>query len=161
MNFGLFLRKELVRFTRLLGSKSATISPGRLFTPTSSMQKQFEFLSWAADQSTEVFNGSLFLYHLAKLELLPQIGLKTYTLTPGVLWISLLGFRTAILSTCDLLHAASMTISLTLIVWSGFKLFSKRPSRDVSWTLVTRFCSMTTGLRLIGLIDNFRILSVM
>ena len=33
MNLGLSLRTVLARFTRLLGSKSATISPGRLFTP--------------------------------------------------------------------------------------------------------------------------------
>ena len=33
MNFGLLLRTELASFTRLLGSKSVTTSPGRLFTP--------------------------------------------------------------------------------------------------------------------------------
>ena len=33
MSFGLSPRTELVRFTRLLRSKSVTISPGRLFTP--------------------------------------------------------------------------------------------------------------------------------
>ena len=71
MIFGLLLRTELVRFTHLLGSKSATISPGRLFTLIFLMQKHFELLSWAADPATEVFNGSMFLGHLAKLELLP------------------------------------------------------------------------------------------
>ena len=33
MNFGLLLRTEIARFTRLLGSISVTISPGRLITP--------------------------------------------------------------------------------------------------------------------------------
>ena len=127
---------------------------GETFHTHFSMQKQFELLSWAADPSTEVFNGSMFLDHFAKLELLPQLGLKIYTLTPGVMWIALLGVRT-ILSTCALLHAASVTISLTLNVWSVFKLFRKRPSRDVSRTLVTRSCPMTTGIKVIGLIDNF------
>ena len=126
MNFGLTLRTELARFTRLLGYKSVTISPGRLFKPIFPMQKQFELLFWAEDPSTEVFNGSMFLTHFAKLELLPQIGLKNSTLTPGVLWIALLGVLTVILSNCVVLHAASVTISLTLIVWSGFKLFSER-----------------------------------
>ena len=50
-----------------------------------SLQEQFKFLSWVADSSTEVFNGSMFLDHLAKLDLLPRLGLKTSTLTPGVL----------------------------------------------------------------------------
>ena len=83
MNFGLLLMKEFARFARLLGTKSATISSGRLFTPTFSMQKQSELLYWAADPSTEVFNSSMFLNHLAKLELLPRLGLKISTLTPG------------------------------------------------------------------------------
>ena len=64
MNFGLSLRTELAMFTCLLGSKSVTISSGRLFTPIFSMQNQSEFLSWAVDPSTEVFNGSIFLDHL-------------------------------------------------------------------------------------------------
>ena len=80
------------------------------------MQKQVEFLFWAADLTTEVFNGLMLLDHLAKLKLLPRLGLKTSMLTPGVLWIALLGVRTEILSTCALLHAVSMVISLTLIV---------------------------------------------
>ena len=62
MNFRLSLRTELERFTRFLGSKSVTISPGRLFTPIFSMQKQFKFLSWASSPSTEVFN--IFMFHL-------------------------------------------------------------------------------------------------
>ena len=134
---------------------------GETFHTHFSMQEQFEFLSWAAYPSTEVFNGSIFLNHLVKLELLPRLGLKTSTLTPGLLWIALLGVRTAILSTWEMLHAASVKISLILIVFSGFKLFSERPSRDVSRTLVTMSCPMTTGSRVIGLIDNFLILSVM
>ena len=85
MNFGLLLMTEFARFPRLLGSKSATISPGRFFTPILSMQEQFEFLSWAADPSTEVFNGLMLLNHLAKLELLPRLELKKSTLTPGVM----------------------------------------------------------------------------
>ena len=155
MNFGLSLRTEITMFTRLLGSKSVMISPGRLFTPICSMQKQFKFLSWAADPSTEVFNGLMSLDYLLKLELLPRLGLKTYMLTPGVLWIDLLGVWTDILSTCALFHAASVTISLTLITWSSFKLSSERPSHDVSRTLVTRSCPMMAGSKRIGLIDNF------
>ena len=155
MNFGLSLMTEFASSIRFLGSKSVTISLGRRFIPIFLMQKQFEFLSWAVDPSTEVFNGSMFLDHLEKLELLLRLGLKTSTFTPGVLWIALLGIRAAILSTCALLHAASVTISLTIIVWSGFKLSSNRYSRDVSRTLVTRSFMMTTGLIVIGLIDNF------
>ena len=83
MNFGISLRREFARFTLTLGSKLATILSGRLFTPTFSMQKQSELLYWAADPSTEVFNSSMFLNHLAKLELLPRLGLKISTLTPG------------------------------------------------------------------------------
>ena len=71
MNFGLSLMTELARFTRLLGFKSATISPGRLFTPNFLIPEQFEFLSWDTYPSTEVFNGSIFLDNLAKIELLP------------------------------------------------------------------------------------------
>ena len=85
MNIEIVLRRELARFTRFLGSKSATISSGRLSTPTFSMHKQFELISWAEDPSMEVSNGSIFLDRLAKLELLPQIGLKKSTSTPGVL----------------------------------------------------------------------------
>ena len=83
------------------------------------------------------------------------------TLTPGVLWITLLGSRMAILSTCGLSHAASVVISLMLMVLIGFKLFSNRSLRNVSWTLVTRSYQMTTGLILIGLIDIFWIPLVM
>ena len=124
------------------------------------MQKQFKFLYWAADMSMEVLNGLMFLDHFAKLELILRLGLKTYTLTPGVMWISLLGVRT-IISTCALLHAASVTISLTLIVWSSFKLSRERSSHDVSQTLVTRSCLMTTDSKVIGPIDNFWIPLVM
>ena len=115
MNFGLFPRAELAKFIRLLGSKSVTTSPGRLFTPILSMHKDVELLSWDADPSTEVFNGSMFLDHFAKLELLPPLGLKKSTLTLGVMWIALLGVRT-ILSTCALSHAAPVTISFEIIV---------------------------------------------
>ena len=48
-----------------------------------SMQEKFEFLSWSADPSTKVFKGSIFLDHLAKLELLPWLALKKPMLTPG------------------------------------------------------------------------------
>ena len=81
MNFGLSLMMKFARFTRLLGTKSAKFLPGRLFSPTFSMPEKFEFLFWAADPSTEVSNGSMFFDHLAKLELLPRLGLKTSTLT--------------------------------------------------------------------------------
>ena len=118
------------------------------------MQKQFKFLSWAADPSTEVFNGSMFLEHSTKLELLPRLGLKISTLTPGVIWIALLGVW-KILSTFALLHTASVTMSFELIMWSGFKLSSERPLRDVSRTLVMRSYLMTNGLKVIGLIDTF------
>ena len=118
------------------------------------MQKKFELLSWAAHPSMEVFNGLMFLENFAKLELLPRLGSKTSTLTPGVLLIALLGVRT-ILSTYALFHAASVTISFELIVWSGFKLSPERPSHDVSRTIVSRSCPMTNGSRVIGMIDNF------
>ena len=72
---------------------------GETFHTHFSMHKKFKFLSWAADPSTEVFNGFMFLDHFAKLELLPRLGIKTSTLTLGVLWIALLGVR-KILSTC-------------------------------------------------------------
>ena len=39
-NFGLLLRKEFARFTCLLGSKSATIYPRTLITPTFSMHEK-------------------------------------------------------------------------------------------------------------------------
>ena len=79
MNFGLLLMTEFVRFTRLLGSKSVTISPGRIFTPIFQCKIRFEFISWDAYLSIEVFNGSMFLDHFEKLDLLPQLGLKTFT----------------------------------------------------------------------------------
>ena len=154
MNFGLSLRKELARFTRFLRSKSVTNFPGRLFTQIFPMQKQFKLFSWAADPSTELFNVSMLLDHFSKLELLLRIGLKTSTLNLGVMWIALLGIHT-ILSTCALFHAAPVTIYFELIMWSGFKLSCKRPSRDVSRKLVTRSCLVTTGSKVIGLIDNF------
>ena len=102
----------------------------------------------------------MLLDHFAKLELLLQLGLKTSTLTLGVLWIALLGVR-KILSTCALLHVASMTISFEWIVWSGFKLSHERLSHHVSRKLVTRSCPMTTGSKVIGPIDNFWIPFVM
>ena len=69
----------------MLGSKLVTISSEILFTTTFSMHDKSEFLSWVADPSTEVSNGLMFLDHLAKLEVIPRIGMKTSTLTPGVL----------------------------------------------------------------------------
>ena len=164
MNFGIFLIIEFARFTRILGSKLATISSGRLFTSTFSMHKNSEFLSWFADLSTKMSNGSMFLDYLAKLELLTQFGLKTYTLTPGFIRIVLLGLRTLILSTCVMLHTASVTISSELIVLRGDKLFSKIFTHNVSWTLLTRSCLMnlmTAGSKRIGLTDHLQILSVM
>ena len=150
MNFGILLMMEFARFTRLLGSKSTTISPGKLFTPTFSMPDQFEFLSWATDPSTEVSNGSMFLDHSAKLEFLPRLGLKTSTLTPGC---------TANLLTWAPSHAVSVTISLTL------KIFCEKPSRDLSRKIVTRsfpmtIVSRTAGLKRIGIIDSLQILSI-
>ena len=124
------------------------------------MQKQSKFLSWAAYPSTEVFNGSMLLGNFAKLELLLRLGLKTSTLTPGVLCIALLGVRT-ILSTCALFHAVSMTISFELIVWSSLKLFSERPLRDISIPLVMRSSLMTTGLKRTGLNNILQILSIL
>ena len=119
MNFGLLSRTELAWFVRLLGSKSVTTSPGRLFTPILSMKKDVELIYWDADPSTEVFNGLMFIKCFAKLELLPWLGLKISTLTLGVMWISLLGVR-KILSTCTLSHTAPVTISFKLIFLSFF-----------------------------------------
>ena len=134
--------------------------PGRLFTPILSMKKDVELIFWDRYPSTSVFNGSVFLDHFAKLELLPRLGLKTSTLTLVFMWIALLGVRT-ILSTCAMLHAASVTISFEQILWRGFKLSCDRPSRNVSRTLVTKSCPMMTGSKVVGLIHNFLILSVM
>ena len=172
MNFGLSRRTEFERFTRLLGSKSATILAGRLFTPTFSMHEKSEFLSWVPYPSTEVPNGSMFLDHYMKLELLTRLGLKTYTFTPGV--PILLGFRIflsydvqlsrMLLSNCMLLHAATVTIAFGIIVFSGYKLFRESSTREFSWTFVTRSCPMThmtAGSKMIGLTDNLRILSIM
>ena len=150
MNFGLLPKTELAEFIRFLGSKSVTILPGILFTLILSVQKDVELRSWAGDPSTEVFNGLMFLNHLAKLEWLPRLGLKTSTLTLGVMCIALLVVRT-ILSTCALSHAAPVTISFELIVWISFKLSRERPSCNVSRTLVTRSCPMTTGSTEIGI----------
>ena len=86
---------------------------GETFHTTFSMHEKSELLSWVADPSMEVPNGSMFLDHLVKLEFLPRLGLKTSTLTSGVQ--TLLGFRMFLstgvqlfrmfLSTCALLHA--------------------------------------------------------
>ena len=171
LNFGLLLRTEFARFTRMLGSKSATISSGRLFTPTFSMHQKSEFLSWVPDLSTEVSNGSMSLVHLAKLEFLPRLGPKTPPLTPGV--PTLLGFRIVLsggvqlfrmfLSTCTLPHAAPITIYFELIVLIGDKLFRESSTREFSQTSVTRSCPMTpmTAGSKSFLTDNFRILSIM
>ena len=67
MNFGILLRTELAKFIRLLGSKSVTISPGRLFTLILSVQNYVELRSWPGDPSTEVLNSSMFLDHSEKL----------------------------------------------------------------------------------------------
>ena len=161
MNFGLSPREKLAKFIRLLGSKSVTASPGRRFTLILSVQKDAKLRYWDRDPSMEVLNGSMFLNHFSKLEWLQRLGLKTSTLTLGKLLVALLGVRT-ILSTCVMLRAAPVTISFEIIVWSGFKLsrerlFRERLSRDVSQTLVTRSCPMTTGSEETGiwLIDNF------
>ena len=150
-NFGISLRKEFARFTRMLGSKSATILSGRLFTPTFPMHEKSEFLSWVADPSTEVSNGLIFLDHLVKLELLPRLGLKTSTFTPRV--PTLQGFRMFLssgvqlfrmfLSTCGLLHAATVTIAFDVIVSSREKLFRESSTRKFSWPFVTIFCLTT------------------
>ena len=76
MIFGLSLMMKFAMFTRMLGSKSATILSGRLFTPTFLMHEKSELLSWVADPSTKVFTGLMSLDHLVKLELLPRLVLK-------------------------------------------------------------------------------------
>ena len=85
MRFGLSPGTKLAKFIRLLGSKSVAILLGRLFTLILSVQKDVKFRSWAGDPSTEVFNGSMFLHHFAKLDWLLQLVLKTSTLTLGVM----------------------------------------------------------------------------
>ena len=84
LNFGFYLRTELARLACMLGYKSATISPRTIFTPTFSIHDKSEFLSWVAEPWTEVSNGLMFPVHLAKLEVLPWLGLKTPSLTSGV-----------------------------------------------------------------------------
>ena len=91
---------------------------GDIFTPTFSMHKKSELLSWVAYLSTEVSNGLMFLNHLVKLELLLWLGLETSKFTREV--PTLLGFQMFLstgvqlfqifLSTCALLHAAPVTI---------------------------------------------------
>ena len=149
--FGISLRTEFARFTRMLMSKSATILSGRLFTPTFSMHEKSKFISWVADPSTELSNGSMFLVHLEKLELIPRIGLKTPTLTPGV--PTLLGLQMFLsggvqifwmfLSTCALLHAAPIMIAFDVIFLSGDKLFRESSTLEFSRTFVTRSCHQT------------------
>ena len=169
--FGISLRTEFARFTRMLMSKSATILSGRLFTPTFSMHEKSKFISWVADPSTELSNGSMFLVHLEKLELIPRIGLKTPTLTPGV--PTLLGLQMFLsggvqifrmfLSTCALFHATPITIAFDGIVLSGDKLFRESYTREFSWTFMTRSCPMnpmTDGPKSC-LTDNLQILSIM
>ena len=170
LNFGILLRTELARFTRMIGLKSATILSGKLFTPTFSMHEKSEFLYWVADPSTEVYNSSMFLVHLAKLELLPRLGLKTPLLNP---WVpTLLWFRIVLsggvklfrvfLSTCTMLHAAPITITFDVIFLSGDKLFRESFTRELSWTFVMRsspMTPMTAGLKSF-LTDNLRILSI-
>ena len=66
----------------MIGSKSATILSGRLFTPNFSMHENSELISWVADLSTEVSNVSMFLDHFVKLELIPRLGLKKLYVYP-------------------------------------------------------------------------------
>ena len=167
MIFGLSLWTEFATFTRMLGSKSATILSGRLFTPTFSMHEKSEFLSWVADLSTEVS----FLNHLVKLEFLLRLELKTSMFTLGV--PTLLGLRIFLspgvqlfqifLSTCTLLHAMPVTIAFNLIVLSVNKIFRETSTRELSWTFVTISCPMTPTMAgsKSSLTDNLRILSKM
>ena len=125
------------------------------------MHEKSEFLSWVEDPSMKVSNGSMFLDHLVKLELLQRFGLKNSTFTPGV--PTLLGFQ-MFLSTDALLYTAPVTISFGIIVLSEDKLFRKSSTRKFFQTFMTRFCPMTpmtAGLKRIGLTDNLRILSIM
>ena len=136
-----------------------------------SMHKSSEFLSWVADPSTEVSNGSMLLVYLVKLELLPRIGLKTPSLTPGV--PNLLGFRVVLsggvqnlrvfLSTIALLHAEPITITFDVIVFIGDKIFIESSTRKLYWTFVTRSCPMTqmTDRSKSCLTDNLRTISIM
>ena len=134
------------------------------------MYKKSEFLSWVAYQWTEVSNGSMFPVHLAKLEILPQIGLKTPAFTAGVLillWsrIVLSGgvqlFR-VFLSTSALLRAEPITIAFDVFMLSGDKLLRESSTHNFSRTFVTRsflMTPMTAGSKIPT--DNLQILLTM
>ena len=88
----------------------------------------------------------MFLDHFVKLELIPRLGLKNSTFTPGV--PTLLGFRMFLLSgvqllrmflsTYALLNAAPVTIAFEIIVLSGDKLLGEIFTREFSRKFVTR-----------------------
>ena len=149
----------------MIGSKSATILSRKLSTPTFSMHKKSEFLSWVVDPWTEVSNGSMFPVHLAKLEILPRIGLKTPLLTPGVsillwFWIAISdGVQLRVfLSTPALFHAKPITNAFNVFVLSGDKLLRESSTRKLSSTFMTwsfPMNHMTAGSKSPTLTDNF------
>ena len=70
----------------MLRSKSGTISPRTLFTPSFSMYDKLKFLSWVAYPLMEVSNGLMLPVQLRKLEFFvrSRLGLKILSFTPGV-----------------------------------------------------------------------------
>ena len=132
------------------------------------MHEKFEFLSGVAEPWTEVFYGSMFPVHFEKLEVLPRLGLKTPTLTPGV--PILLWFRIVLsgdvqlrvfLLTPTLLHAKPITNVFNIFVLSGDKLLRESSTRELSRTFVTGPMPplMTAGLKSPTPNDNLRTLS--
>ena len=135
------------------------------------MHEKSEFLSWVADLWTEVSNGSMFPVHLAKLEILPRLGLKIPSLTPGVpilLWFRIVlsgGVQLGVfLSTSVILYAEPITIAFDWFMLSGDKLLRESSTRKFSWTFLTRYFPMTSmkaGLKSPTPTDHLQILSTM
>ena len=147
LNFGLLLRTESAMFNRLPWSKSGTISLRKLFTPYFSMQDKFDFLSCYADPWTEVYNSSMLLVQLHKLEdfVMSRLGLKISSFTPGVPILLLLRQMFLLsgdvqlrmfLLTPALLHCEPITNDFNWFVLRGDKLSRGRSTRKFSRTLV-------------------------
>ena len=134
------------------------------------MHEKSKFLSWFSDPWTEVSNGSMLPVHLAKLELLPRLGLKTPSFpawVPILLWLQIVlsdgvQLLRVFLSTSVIFHANPITITFDVFVLSEDKLLKESSTREFSWIFVMRSFHMTLITAASkSLTNNLRILSTM
>ena len=136
------------------------------------MHDKSKFLSWVADPWTKVSDGSMFPVHLAKLEVVLRLGLKTPSFTPG--FPILLWFRQIVLLSGDvqlrmfllsptLFHVEPIMNAFDVFVLSVHKMLIGSSTREFSRTFVSGPMRppMTAGSRSPTPTDKLRNMSTM